>query len=47
MTTSIVRPFAAIFGAQVQRVLLGREKQIVSGHLHVIDDFFHELRRYG
>jgi ornithine cyclodeaminase len=29
MTTSIVRPFAVISGAQVQRVLLGREKQIV------------------
>jgi 2,3-diaminopropionate biosynthesis protein SbnB len=29
MTTSIVRPFAVISGSQVQRVLLGREKQIV------------------
>jgi 2,3-diaminopropionate biosynthesis protein SbnB len=29
MTTYIVRPFAVISGSQVQRVLLGREKQIV------------------
>jgi ornithine cyclodeaminase len=29
MTTSIVRPFSVISGAQVQGVLLGREKQIV------------------
>jgi 2,3-diaminopropionate biosynthesis protein SbnB len=29
MTISIVRPFAVISGSQVQRVLLGREKQIV------------------
>jgi ornithine cyclodeaminase/alanine dehydrogenase-like protein (mu-crystallin family) len=29
MTTSMVRPFAVISGSQVQRVLHGREKQIV------------------
>ena len=29
MTTSLVRPFAVISGAQVHRALDGREKQIV------------------
>jgi hypothetical protein len=43
-----VPPFAVIPGAQVAHALQGRERQITqSGQLHVIDDFFHELRRYG
>jgi hypothetical protein len=42
MTTSLVRPFAVISGAQVVALRIPRASAVL-----IAGDFFHELRRYA